>query len=196
MTAPSQSRIDAYRDALVALLPPGRALTRALGRGIPKLLEACAVEPARVHERTLDLLDEADPSTATELLTEWEDLLGLPDECSSPTTLEGRRAASVGRLVGTGGHSQTDYEALAATLGYSITVTHRAPFRAGRSAAGDALSNDPWAHHVDIQAVPSGPLDAVLACALRRQLRKHGTAFVTFVDDIGALPGDLPMELA
>lgn len=175
MPEPTEARVSSYRDALLALLPPGRALTRVIGSGIAKLCEALAVEPARVHERALSLMLEVVPSTVGELIPDWEAALGLPDGCANPSSTDERRAAVIGRIVGTGGHNEADYRTLAARLGYpTVTFSHESPFRVGVSDVGDALTNDPWAHHVHVTH-PTGPADAVLACAFTRQLRAHGS---------------------
>ena len=78
--------LEAWRSALQALLPPGRALTREPGSTLAKLLEAFAA----MFKGTQDTLDalalEADPrqAGAYSMLPEWERLLGLPDACTQP----------------------------------------------------------------------------------------------------------------
>jgi hypothetical protein len=67
---------DAYARMMTALLPPGR-LWRLVGSVLSDLLLACADELARLDARVDDLLDEADPSTATELIPEYESELDL-----------------------------------------------------------------------------------------------------------------------
>lgn len=67
---------EAYARMMAALLPPGR-LWRLVDGVLSKLLLACADELARLDARVDDLLDEADPRTASELIPEYERELGL-----------------------------------------------------------------------------------------------------------------------
>ena len=136
-----------YRDQLKALLPPGRAISGDAGATIDDLLLAMAEEWARLDARALALLVDVNPTTALEVLPDWERVAGLLDTCggSQSQTLQGRRADLVGRLAATGGQSRAYFIAVAAAIGYAITITEFRPFRVGFSAAGDGLSNGDWA---------------------------------------------------
>ena len=136
-----------YLAQLQALLPQGFAWPRQADAALTKLLLAWADEMARIDGRAADLVEEADPRTTAELLADWERVAGLPDPCVAALginqTTAQRRAALVAKLTTIGGQSAAYYIALAASLGYTITVTEFSPFQAG-SAAGDALTNDGW----------------------------------------------------
>jgi uncharacterized protein YmfQ (DUF2313 family) len=152
------------------------------------MLEALAVEPARVAERVIDLLVEAFPGTTVELIDEWEEALGLPDDCITPTLYADRIAAIVARFVGTSGHSEADYLELAESLGYEdalISFTRYPAFRVGLSRVGDALSNETWAWTVTITVGGSGDAvrDALLECAFNARRRAH-TEFLFIFDDV------------
>jgi len=139
----------AYRQMLVQLQPPGRALPTEEGTVWVALLDAESVELARVDRRADDLVLESDPRTATEMLEDWERVCGLPGACSAvaPDTLAQRRAAVHAHLTARFGQRPADYEALAESLGYAgATVEEFRPFRAGQAAAGDALTNGDWVH--------------------------------------------------
>ncbi len=99
---------------LAKLLPPGR-LWRMVGEStLVKLLHGCADELARLDARVDDLFDEADPSTADELLPEYERELGL---ASDGTTAE-RQARVVARVVARQRYRPVDFQtALAPLLG-------------------------------------------------------------------------------
>ena len=94
-----------------------------------RLLAAPAAETARAEARAEQLLVEADPRATTDLLAEWERLLGLPDPCAPNLTAAGgatvaqRRARVVQRLTGRPRARPADYVALAASLGVAITIT-------------------------------------------------------------------------
>lgn len=191
---PDQIVIDRYRNLLLALMPPGIAISRSLESNFADLLERVAVEFARIDERAADLRREGVPSTADEMISEWEEILGLPEECFAPTTLAERRAAVVARIVGTGGHSVADYTALAAALGYAApTFTTYAPFRCG-SRIGDRLTNGPW-RSTALVSIPSGLTDDLLECAFEAQAMAHETLLFEFTDGGGNLGGNLPLEL-
>jgi uncharacterized protein YmfQ (DUF2313 family) len=192
---PSESLIERYRDSFLRHLPPGLAITRQADRNIPKMLEALAVEPARVSERVVDLLVEAFPGTANEMLEDWEEALGLPDDCVQPTEYADRIAAVVARFVGTSGHSEADYLELAESLGYEgalITFTRNVAFKSGRSKAGDKLWNHhQWTVHVSVIGSGDPVRDALLECAFNARRRAHTEFTFEFSDgliDIGGSP--------
>lgn len=115
--------IDRYRNLMKKLLPPGFAFTRGTETQMDALLSGMAEEPARVHDRSGDLLFEMFPDTTTELLTEWETVWGLPDPCAGALdTLSERRAALLARMVHVGQQTPGFFIRVAATLGYTITI--------------------------------------------------------------------------
>lgn len=136
-----------YREQLKALLPPGQAFPRDPGTTLHDLLDGMSIELARVDGRACVLPQEANPATTMELLSDWERVAGLPDKCSGvlEETLQGRRNALLTKLASTGGQSAAYFIELAASLGYTVTIEEFRPFRVGRSRAGDALTNGPWA---------------------------------------------------
>lgn len=138
---------EQYRDQLLALAPPGTALPRELDSVFVMLLLAMAEEQARVDGRADDVLFELDPRTATELLGDWERVCGLPGKCSfASETIQERREAAHLVVTAQGGQNPQYYEEAAAALGLEALVEEFRPFRAGGSAAGDPLTNEPWTH--------------------------------------------------
>jgi uncharacterized protein YmfQ (DUF2313 family) len=126
-------------------LPPGPAWPRDIESLTTKLLTSFSEEYARIDARINDLLDEIDPQTTLELLPDWERILGLPDECvETAQTIQQRRAAVLAKLRNQGGQSRAYFIALAAYLGFEITITEFTPFRAGISAVGDPLCGTDW----------------------------------------------------
>lgn len=135
-----------YLEQLKLLLPPGKALPRETGTSLDTLLDGIAQELARLDARGEDLIGEANPSSTSELLTDWERTAGLPDNCSGTldSTVQGRRQSLLAKLTSTGGQSKQYFIDVAAALGYEVTISEFRPFRAGLSHAGDDLTNGDW----------------------------------------------------
>lgn len=144
-----------YLDQLQKLLPRGAAWTRNPDATLTKFLGAWADGLARVDARALQLVEEADPRTTLELLSDWEGFAGLPDPCTvEATTLQERRARLGAKLTTTGGQSRAYFIALAAALGYTITIDEYRPFMCGVARCGVTPLNGPasvrfyWKVHV------------------------------------------------
>jgi uncharacterized protein YmfQ (DUF2313 family) len=132
-----------YRHALQALLPRGPAWSRALEAVLTLLLWALAEEFARVDGRAGTLRRQIDPRTADELLPEWEDLLGLPDTCTGELgTMQQRQEAAYAKLIATGGAGRQYFIDVAATLGYTITITDLVTPHVWQVNAGATTIND------------------------------------------------------
>lgn len=170
----------AYAAQLQALLPPGRAFTRAPDAILTKLLFALAEEFARLDARVDALAVEIDPTKTSELIDEFEDMLGLPDVCIGDlSSLDGRRIALRGRLTATGGQSRQYFIDLAASVGYAITIDEPALHtwqinasgaanvaRAGFARAGDPLRT--WGS------------EKVLECTLARYAPAHAVLIFNY----------------
>lgn len=115
---------DDYLSQLQALLPQGPAWPRDSSATLTMLLQAMADELARIDNRAAQLIEETDPRTTDELLADLERVAGLPDTCvaTSQTTAQ-RRAALHAKLTTLGGQSAAYFIALAASLGYTVTIT-------------------------------------------------------------------------
>lgn len=133
---------DDYLRQLQALLPPGSAWPRDAAATLTRSLRALAEELARIDSRAALLVFEADPRETVECLLDWERVAGLPDIYSGNTdTVQARRAAIHSRVAGRGGQTPGYFIALAAALGYEVTVSEFGVFRAG-SRAGDSLGDE------------------------------------------------------
>lgn len=137
-----------YRDALLALLPRGRAWPREPGSVQHQVASGLSPTFGRLDARAQALLLDAFPASTVELLSEWEASLGLPDPCDGEDqTLEQRRNQVVVRLVEGGGQSIAYYLAVLARLGYpAATITEYAPFRTGVSPINSPLTGEDWWH--------------------------------------------------
>lgn len=135
-----------YALALADLLPMGGAWPRDAGSPLMLLLAGLAEEFGRIDARAVALLDEIVPSRTTELLSDWERCVGLPDPCvTQAQTVAERRLALEGRLTSVGGQSKAFFLQLAARLGYSITIDEFSSALEA-TAAGISFTGDGWAH--------------------------------------------------
>lgn len=116
-------------------------------------LAALAPTYARLSARDANLLTDAFPATAVELLPEWEASLGLPDPCAgiAPTT-EARQGQVVARLTARGKNQSAGYFInFAATLGYAITITQFTAYTVGHPV-GTPVYGAAWANAWQVNA--------------------------------------------
>lgn len=166
-----------YARLLHQLLPPGPIWDK-LGPNMQGIVDALAVEFARGDARGVDLEAEMMPSTAVELIGEWETALGLPDDgCTLPTLLADRQAAAQARFTARGqdyGTGVVFLTAVAARVGYTgITIRrfYRTPY-ACTSLCEDELNPGWWKFVWEIIA-PHGTLDDQLVCEMRKSALFH-----------------------
>ncbi len=132
---------DEQLAQLMALLPPGAALPREPGSRLERLLWPMAEEFARLDARAEDLIRQADPREADEMLADYERVLG-DDPCIGPAArlpIETRRALAHQRWTARGGATPAYFIGIAAALGIAITITESRPFECGVSACDDEL---------------------------------------------------------
>jgi uncharacterized protein YmfQ (DUF2313 family) len=138
---------------LQALMPPGRAFTRAPGSMWTKLLSALAAMLLAVQLKLEDLLEQADPRKATSMLPDWERMLALPDRCTpAGQQIADRQRAAYQRLVEEGGQSRPYFIGLSLLLGEpDVTITEFRRFTCN-SNCNDALCGpgDVFAWRVNI----------------------------------------------
>ena len=129
---------DDYAEALADLLPTGPAWDRDPNEALSQLAQGLGQVWGKVDSRAADLLFiETDPRFTLELLGDWERAFGLPDPCIPVVqSLPERRNALVQKLTLQGAQSRAFFIALAASLGYAITITEYVPFQFGLSSFG------------------------------------------------------------
>lgn len=144
-----------YLRQLQALLPEGPIWPRLLGSRLTALLEGIAQELARIHNRALDLLEEADPRTTYELLSAWERVFGLPDSCTvvGAETVAERQLRLAQKYAALGGQDREYFTTLADKLGYAdADITEFAPYHCESDCEASVFPEE-WRHvwRVDIQ---------------------------------------------
>lgn len=131
--------VSAWLSALQAMLPPGRALSTEPGSVLARLLQAVAARILALQQVLQDLQRQMDPRSATDLLTDWEGLLGLPDACAPQgQNMFDRRQIAYGKLTERGGQSRAYFIDLAARNGEpGVTITEFRPFTCNGTCAGN-----------------------------------------------------------
>ncbi|UUQ66323.1 YmfQ family protein [Pseudomonas fuscovaginae UPB0736] len=129
-----------YQEQLRSLLPAGPAWDPELVPEIQQVLLGIAQELARVDARAVDLLNEVDPVTVSELVPDWERVMNLPDPCLGPKPLfDDRRLAVRRRLLAVGDQSIGYFLDIARSQGYpNATITEQQTPRMGRARFGRA----------------------------------------------------------
>jgi len=132
---PTLAAVDKHASMMAALLPPGK-VWRLVGSLLSLLFAGCADELGRLAGRVTDLINEADPSTAIELLPDYESELAL---AATGTTAE-QQANVVARLIARQRYRPVDFQtALAPLLAQDpsdVDVLERT------HAIADAMGND------------------------------------------------------
>lgn len=158
-----------FESTIFDLLPRGHAWDRN-DPVLQALVAAQATELSRVDKRGEKLRRELNPATTFELVTDWEEMLGLP-ECTQPETLEARRAAILAKLLAQGGHDQslTYWEGQLEALGYVLEWIDKG--QAAMTCEDDCLDvlyDEEWLFVWSIN-VESGIDDALLECIVEHQ---------------------------
>ena len=135
-----------YAAMLRKLLPRGVIWTASPESNLARLLAAFGAELARLEGDVQRLLRELDPQQTLEALEDWEEELGLPDECFLTETIEARREAIVRKLQRGGFMNASFYVELARSHGYeSAVVEEPHPFHAG-SLTGDRVYSESFVY--------------------------------------------------
>lgn len=153
---PNWATVDFYA-AFQRMMPRGRAWRKDEGAVVSQVSLALMSSFWRLVQSATYFLVDAFPSTTIDLIPDWNLSLGLPDACTpAALTIQQQQQAIVEKLTRGGGQSKAYYIAVAASLGYTITIVEGAPetrlwtvhaapsgdgslFRAGQSRAGDLL---------------------------------------------------------
>lgn len=148
-----------YSQEIMDLMPRGAVWPRDPDSMLVALSKALGPTFSRIRDDAGALVNDLFPATTNAMLTDWENSLGLPDECTplNPTT-EQRRAAVLAKFISTGGQSIPYFTAVAAALGFPITVTEYGPFRVGLNRVGDPLGAPGVTYHWQISSPSLNPI--------------------------------------
>lgn len=95
------------------------------GSVLMRLLSCFAEEFRRCEAEVIRIVNSTDPGVATDLLPDWERVLGLPENCLKGVeqTLEERQRSAHGKMFDTGRTTNKSFfEEYAESLGYDVTI--------------------------------------------------------------------------
>lgn len=129
-----------YAVALRRLLPQGLAWPSNPSAVLTKVVNGLTGVFGYVDERAADLLEiETDPRSTNELLPEWEEAFGLPDDCTPlpPTDPVVRRGNLVDKMTLLGAQSREFFIDRGVKFGETVEIREYAPYMCGVSRVGD-----------------------------------------------------------
>lgn len=134
--------LDDYVGQFMALLPRGPAWDTVDVGTFGNLVYAIASEFERISDKMCELENETFPLNTTQLLTDWERVLGLPDACVDgvPQSSTERRAAVATKLATISEPTPQFFVQLASDFGYSVEVLENFQARVGRARVGDRIN--------------------------------------------------------
>lgn len=190
-----------YLDQAQQLLPRGAAWPRVPGGVLARLLGALAETFERVHDDADALPAALHPITTLEYLERWEEVAGLPDNCSGALRggIAERRSDLLAKLAAVGGQSPAYFVAVARAQGYTIRIREFEPFRVGISACDQPIYGEEWdhawavlapfstVHHFTCETPVNMPLawwgNEALECRIR-QLKPAHNSVLFFYDQV------------
>lgn len=136
--------MDKFQQSMAALLPQGYAWPRDPDSTLMRLLAGSAAAIREFDAVATQATVEWLPIATRTRLQEWEDAVGLPDQCfGAMQTVAARRSRLLARLRGPSGYyfnsspaSLASIEAICTNLGYPGHVRYNHPFRCGRDRVG------------------------------------------------------------
>jgi len=146
MTAPSPRSQPQVLAELLALTPPGWALPHDPASVWASFLQPWAAEASRIETTAASMLNEIDPRTAVYSLPDYQRVLG-PDPYGRDAASQELSEAALANLewsrwTAGGNMAPSDYIALAASMGVTITIQEYWPSVAGLMHAGDFCGCD------------------------------------------------------
>lgn len=134
--------LDDYAAQFMNLLPRGPAWDNVDAGLLREMIYGIVIEYTRISDKMCVLENETYPLNSTQLITDWERVLGLPDDCSANIAQARgeRRAAVAARLATIAEPTPGFFVSLAADFGYSIEVIEYFPARAGIARVGDRIN--------------------------------------------------------
>lgn len=95
------------------------------GSTLRKILIGLASEWLNFRSKINEVSNEYNPKTTTKLIEEWEEFVGIPDNCIPvASTIEQRRLNVLLKLAGINVTTEKQFKNIASILGYNIEVSN------------------------------------------------------------------------
>lgn len=95
------------------------------GSTLRKILIGLASEWLNFRSKINEVSNEYNPKTTTKLIEEWEEFVGIPDDCIPvASTIEQRRLNVLLKLAGINATTEKQFKNVASILGYNIEVSN------------------------------------------------------------------------
>ncbi|EAU55823.1 YmfQ family protein [Mariprofundus ferrooxydans] len=183
-----------HAELLKRLLPPVAYDSQAPNISVELQADGKALDAAKGSADAI--LAEADPRTTYYLLPDWERELGLPDPCVGPLpTIAQRRDAVATKAHMKGGQSIPFFIGLAASLGYTITITEFKHHTVDSDMDTPLYSEEwrfAWQINASLQTIRDMTVDSgvdepmrswgnqILECAMGRFRPSHSTLLFSY----------------
>jgi len=167
---------DAYKCLLRSLLPQGAAWPIDDDTDLLKTISALSKEFERIDQRVDQLMLEIDPRTSSELLNEYENALGLPDNCiTSVLTFAERRQNAFVALTLRSIPNVTWLVSVAKNIGFDITITNPSPNVWQVNAPTETLQLAEYGNTVYGDPYRKYGREQILECTMMKLNRAHAT---------------------
>lgn len=133
-----------HAELLKLLLPPTSYEPSGLQLSVELTAEGARLDEALTSSGVV--VQAFSPAGAGGLwLTDWERVLGLPDECAGGLgqTITERIAAAIAKIRARGGQDRQYFIGVAAGLGYVVTIEEFGVYTCD-SPCDDAICDEPW----------------------------------------------------
>jgi uncharacterized protein YmfQ (DUF2313 family) len=155
----------------------------AYNSNLEKLISALSDELQRIEIRTKDLITERDPRETSELITEFEKELAIPEEgLSLGATYIERRNEIYAKLLTLGGQDKPYYTDLINNLGYKIYIGEYTPSWVGSFLCGDPVQIQDMIYYFVVGILPNPSINLLeaLVVMINKYKPAHSRALFSF----------------
>lgn len=170
-----------HAELLKLLLPPSSYEPSGLQLSAELIAEGARLDEALACAGVV--VQAISPAGAGGLwLTDWERVLGLPDECAGglSQTIAERIAAALGKIRARGGQNREYFIGVAAGLGYAISIEEYAVYTCD-SPCDDSIYDEPWRYAWAVHAPETTVREFSCDSPCRDPLRSWGNALLECV---------------